>query len=79
MLLIFLDAPEFELTDWAAKKVQQRMIKSETWVVRGIAMCAVYQVINSWGGFIVDFLKRECTCRYALKQLGLNDLPFVFP
>ncbi|PWA82330.1 hypothetical protein CTI12_AA176610 [Artemisia annua] len=59
----YIDAPEFELTDWAAVKVQQRMYKSENWEVRGIALCAMYQVIDHQNSHIVDFLKRECTCR----------------
>ncbi|PWA94666.1 hypothetical protein CTI12_AA058000 [Artemisia annua] len=66
-----VQAPEFELTDWAAMKVQQRMYKSENWEVRGIALCAVYQVIDHHNSHIVDFLKRECTCR----QWQLSGIP----
>lgn len=47
------------------------MLKSATWEVRGIAMCAVYQVISPWGTHIVDFLKNECTCR----QWQLSGIP----
>lgn len=64
---LFVDACEFELGEWAARKVEYRMLKSSTWEVRGIAMCAVYQVISPWGIHIVDFLKNECSCRSVLK------------
>lgn len=60
----FAVAPEFELTEWATKKVNHRMWKSANWEVRGIAMCAVYQVLTPYGSHIVDFIKNECTCRY---------------
>ncbi|PWA93179.1 transposase, MuDR, MULE transposase domain protein [Artemisia annua] len=67
----YIDAPELELTDWASMKVQRRMYKSENWEVRGIALCAVYQVIDHHNSHIVDFLKRECSCR----QWQLSGLP----
>ena len=59
-------ARKYELTEWAERKVQQRMYKSANWEVRGIAMCAVYQVIDHHHIHIVDFTKNECTCRYLL-------------
>ncbi|PWA83004.1 transposase, MuDR, MULE transposase domain protein [Artemisia annua] len=65
------DAAEFELSEWAAAKVQDRMLKSANWEVRGIAMCAVYQVLDTYNCHIVDFIKRECTCR----QWQLSGLP----
>lgn len=64
MYAYFADAPEFELTKWAERKVEQRMWKSANWEVRGIAMCAVYQVIDNRHSHIVDFVKNECSCRY---------------
>ena len=42
------------------------MLKSANWEVRGIAMCAVYQVLDTYNSHIVDLIKRECTCKYVL-------------
>ncbi|PWA71871.1 transposase, MuDR, MULE transposase domain protein [Artemisia annua] len=64
-------APEFELTDWATKKVHHRMWKSANWEVRGIAQFAVYHVLSPYGSHMVDFIKNECTCR----QWQLSGLP----
>ena len=38
------------------------MVKSATWVVKGIEMYKLYQVTDSRLVHVVDFKKRECTC-----------------
>lgn len=38
------------------------MVKSATWVVKGIEMFKLYQVTDSRLVHVVDFKKRECTC-----------------
>lgn len=38
------------------------MVKSATWVVKGIEMFKLYQVTDTRLVHVVDFNKRECTC-----------------
>ena len=47
------------------------MYKSEHWEVKGIAMCAVYQVTDPYNSHIVDFLKRDCSCRFVQQTFFL--------
>ena len=77
-LLNLAVAPEFELTEWATKKVHHRMWKSANWEVRGIAMCAVYQVLTPYGSHIVDLIKNDCTCRYLIFLILFDYLIFCY-
>ncbi|PWA56355.1 hypothetical protein CTI12_AA419790 [Artemisia annua] len=56
------DAVEGELSDWAAKKLNQRMIKSANWVVTGIQANILYQVVDFRKHHIVDLGSWTCTC-----------------
>nr|GEX51438.1 transposase, MuDR, MULE transposase domain protein [Tanacetum cinerariifolium] len=58
----FHEAPENELSDWAAAKVYDRMLKSDNWTVRPIDHLKLFQVIN----------KREPTQRH--KTVRTNSL-----
>ncbi|GKB76280.1 transposase, MuDR, MULE transposase domain protein, partial [Tanacetum coccineum] len=55
--------PVHELFDLAAAKVNDRMLKSAKWTVKGIDHLQLYQVSNTKEVHQVDLLKFECTCR----------------
>nr|GEU96799.1 transposase, MuDR, MULE transposase domain protein [Tanacetum cinerariifolium] len=65
------DALKDELTDWAAKKVNNRMLKSANWQVESIDQSKVYQVTGHRQVHTVDLIKCECTCR----KWKLSGLP----
>lgn len=88
MIVIFfsIDAVEGELSDWAAAKVYDRMLKSANWIVNGIEHGEVYQVYDNYRTHIVRITEGSCTCRkwqlsglpcgHAIavgKDLGLSD------
>ncbi|GJW31155.1 RNA-directed DNA polymerase, eukaryota [Tanacetum coccineum] len=51
-----------ELSRLVAAKVNQRMLKSAAWTVRGIDRFRVYQVKDNKIVHVVDLAKRECSC-----------------
>ena len=75
ILLLFLfflvDAVQGELSDWAAAKVQDRMLKSASWVVNGIEHGEVYQVYDRVRTHVVRITERSCSCR----KWQLSGLP----
>ncbi|PWA64836.1 transposase, MuDR, MULE transposase domain protein [Artemisia annua] len=65
------DAPKDELTDWAAAKVNDRILKSSKWVVTGIEMLKLYRVWENQKSHVVDLREGTCTC----KKWQLSGLP----
>ncbi|PWA60179.1 transposase, MuDR, MULE transposase domain protein [Artemisia annua] len=65
------DPPADALTSWASAKVNDRMIKSATWVVRGIWHGKIYQVRDSRSVHTVNLTDGECSCR----KWQLSGLP----
>ena len=70
-IIYLVDAVEGELSDWAAAKVQDRMLKSTSWVVNGIEHGEVYQVYDHVRTHIVRITEWNCTCR----KWQLSGLP----
>ena len=64
-ILIFftIDAVDGELSDWAAAKVQDRMLKSANWIVNGIEHGEIYQVYDNLRTHGVRLTEGTCTCR----------------
>nr|GEU49850.1 hypothetical protein [Tanacetum cinerariifolium] len=56
-------APENELADWAAAKVDNRMLNSTNWTVNTIYHLKLFQVYNKREVHQVDLVAFECTCR----------------
>ncbi|PWA84900.1 hypothetical protein CTI12_AA152370 [Artemisia annua] len=65
------EPPADALTSWASAKVNDRMIKSATWVVRGIRHGKIYQVRDSRSVHTVNLTEGECSCR----KWQLSGLP----
>ncbi|PWA88550.1 transposase, MuDR, MULE transposase domain protein [Artemisia annua] len=65
------DAPKDELTDWAATKVNDRILKSSTWIVTCIEMLKLYRVWENQKSHVVDLREGTCTCR----KWQLSGLP----
>nr|GEX12187.1 hypothetical protein [Tanacetum cinerariifolium] len=53
------DAPKDELTDWTAKKVNNKMLKSANWQVDDIDQSKVYQVTGHRQVHTVDLIKGD--------------------
>lgn len=66
-----VDVVQGELSDWAAEKVQDRMLKSASWVVNGIEHGEVYQVYDRVRTHVVRMTERTCSCR----KWKLSGLP----
>lgn len=66
-----LDAQDDDLSEWATRKVNQRMEKSANWKVLGIEMDKIYEVRDTKRRHVVDLEQGECTCR----QWQLSGLP----
>ncbi|GJX57756.1 transposase, MuDR, MULE transposase domain protein [Tanacetum coccineum] len=64
-------APENELSDWAAAKVYDRMLKSANWTVRPIDHLKLFQVYNKLEVHQVDLVAFQCSCR----KWQLSGLP----
>ncbi|GJS25967.1 transposase, MuDR, MULE transposase domain protein [Tanacetum coccineum] len=65
------EAPENELSDWAAAKVYDRMLKSANWTVRPIDHLKLFQVYNKLEVHQVDLVAFQCSCR----KWQLSGLP----
>ncbi|PWA49782.1 hypothetical protein CTI12_AA480450 [Artemisia annua] len=65
------EPPADALTSWASAKVNDRMIKSATWVIRGIRHGKIYQVRDSRSVHTVNLTEGECSCR----KWQLSGLP----
>nr|GEW54854.1 hypothetical protein [Tanacetum cinerariifolium] len=65
------DTPADELTPWAAAKVKDMMLKSQSWRVNGIDALKIYQVFDNKSAHEVDCINFPCTCR--------KWKPFVLP
>ena len=57
-----LDAVEGELSDWAAAKLKDRMMKSANWIVTGIQANILYQVVDFRKQHTVNLDNWTCTC-----------------
>ncbi|GJR47531.1 hypothetical protein Tco_1315634 [Tanacetum coccineum] len=65
------DAPDDELTPWAATKIKYRSLKSSNWSVKGILQYKIYEVRDNHKIHVVYLDKVECTCR----RWQLSGLP----